>query len=64
MLITFDATGKVQFTRNPQLLAVTEGTGPVRIDRMSEIKFDTLAQKYYIQFCTGDSMGGPPAHSA
>lgn len=57
MLLTFDKDGSVQFTRNPAALALVEGLGTLSITRMTDVRFDTVKQRFFIWFLTGDFEG-------
>jgi hypothetical protein len=56
MLITFDESGRIEFTRNPTLLGLFPDDQK-RIERMTDIQFDLLGQFYYIKFLRGPWKG-------
>src|SRR3546814_20340314 len=56
-LFPYTTLFRSQFTRNPQLLELVEGVGRLKIDRMTDIKFDDHLQAFFIRFLTGPFKG-------
>jgi hypothetical protein len=55
MLITFDESGAIEFTRKPELLALFPDDAK-RIERMTDILFNEDYQRYYVWFKTGPAV--------
>jgi hypothetical protein len=61
MQIVFHDDGRIEFTRNPDLLKAVEGLGRLSISRMTDILFDEDMQRFYIWFRKGPHEGRPLA---
>jgi len=57
MQIIVNEDGTFEFTRNPNLLKVVEGLGPLSIERMSEINFEAAWQRFSIKIIKGPVRG-------
>lgn len=57
MQIVFNENGTIETTRSPHTYEVLKGIGSMRIERMTDIKFNTGEKLFYIEFLTGPFAG-------